>query len=64
LFTKLIIFYTKCPVATEEEGRHHTDLVLLDIRAETIVLQQQQQPKAKSLWRSGAKPANHFIESL
>ncbi|XP_046456319.1 relaxin receptor 2-like isoform X1 [Daphnia pulex] len=52
------------PVATEEEGRHHTDLVLLDIRAETIVLQQQQQPKAKSLWRSGAKPANHFIESL
>jgi hypothetical protein len=38
--------------------------VLLDIRAETIVLQQQQQPKAKSLWRSGAKPANHFIESL
>jgi hypothetical protein len=48
----------------EEEGRPHIDLMLLDIRAETIVLQQQ--PKSKSLWRSGAKPVNHFIgvESL
>ncbi|XP_057369239.1 relaxin receptor 2-like [Daphnia carinata] len=51
------------PAATEEIGRPHIDMVLLDIRAETIICQQV---KSKSLWRSGTKPVNRFIgtESL
>ncbi|XP_045028948.1 LOW QUALITY PROTEIN: relaxin receptor 2 [Daphnia magna] len=51
------------PSVTEEIGRPHIDMVLLDIRAETVV---RQQVKNKSLWRSGTKPVNRFIgvESL